>query len=423
MRIGGFFVAGELWIRVIDGEIELFGARYGQGSEIHVPPHRAAPITSLRDTTIGVKFGEDSFIAESDKRLIPEDWEELYSYVKGKGNGYTIMAIGNVDTGKTGLITYLANKLFSDGKKVGIVDADTGQSDIGPPTTIGLGTLEKPIIHLSEAKLIDAFFVGNVTPAGVLDRSITGTYRMVKEGKRQGYDIILVDTTGWVSDRWGRELKTMKYLTIDPDLVVFIEKFEDELFHLKRTISGLGANIFEVSSPPRLGIRSREERRNIRFSLFQKEFENAKEIAIELDSIGINYGFLGTGREPSEETKEVLMHVLGQNLPYVEESEDALLLLTETKLSSSIINSLKLLLGKREVVNITMEDIRHLLVCLTDKQGHYLGLGIIIGFDQASGNLFVLTNAREEQISNIQFGHIKVSPSGVEEGKFSPWMI
>jgi len=385
--------------------------------------HRAAPVLTNKNTTIDIRFGEESFIAESERRLIPEDWEELYDYIKDKRNGYTVMAIGNVDTGKTGLITYLANKLFSDGKKVGIVDADTGQSDIGPPATIGLGTLEKPIIHLSEAKLVDAFFVGNVTPAGVLDRSITGTYRMVKEGKQRGYDVILIDTTGWVSDRWGRELKTMKYMTIEPDLVVFIEKYEDELLHLKRAITGLGASIFEVSSPPRLRIRSREERRNIRFNLFQREFQEAKEISIPLDSVGINYGFLGTGREPSKETKEVLMNILGPNLPYVEESEDALLLLTETKLSSTVINSLKLLLGKREIINVTKGDIRHLLVCFTDKEGHYLGLGIIIDFDQASRKLLVFTNTKEDLISNMQFGHIKVNLNGVEEGKFSPWMV
>ena len=247
--------------------------------------------------------------------------------------------------------------------------------------------------------------------------------RMVKEGKKRGYDIILIDTTGWVSDRWGRELKTMKYMTIEPDLVVFIEKYEDELLHLKRAITGLGASIFEVSTPPRLRIRSREERRNIRFNLFQREFQGAKEISIPLDSVGINYGFLGTGREPSKETKEVLVNILGPNLPYIEESEDALLLLTETKLSSTIINSLKLLLGKREIINITKDDVRHLLVCFTDKEGHYLGLGIIIDFDQASRKLLVFTNTKEDLISNLQFGHIKVNLNGVEEGKFSPWMV
>ncbi len=423
MKRSGFFVAGELLIKVIRGEVELFGAKYSSGSEIYIPKHRAAPLLSLSESIIDLNFGEDGFIAESALDLVPSDWVSLYELLKNKSNGYTVMAIGNVDTGKTGLITFLANKLFSDKKQVGIVDADTGQSDIGPPATIGLGTLDKPITHLSEAKLIDAFFVGNVTPAGVIDRSITGTYRMVKRGKSLGYDIILVDTTGWVSDRWGRELKIMKYLTIEPDLVVFIEKYKDELVHLKRSLIGLGANILEVSSPPRLRIRSREERRSIRFSLFQKEVEDAREVVISLDSVGINYGFLGTGVNPSEETIDVLTNIIGPDLPYIEESEDALLLLTDSKLPSSVINSLKLMLGKREIINITKEDIRHLLVCLTDKEGRYLGLGILLEFDQSSRKLLIFTNANLERVSNIQFGHIKVNLNGVEEGKFNPWLI
>lgn len=385
--------------------------------------HRAAPLQVIKDVRLNIEFGEGGYIAESDIDLIPHSWVELFEYLKDKSGGYTVMAIGNVDTGKTGLITFLANKLHSINKKVGIIDADTGQSDIGPPTTIGLGTLDKPIIHLSEVKCIDAFFVGNVTPAGVLERSITGTYRMVMRGKREGYDIILVDTTGWVSDRWGRELKTLKYLTIEPDLVVFIEKYKDELLHLKKALIGLGANIIDVTSPPRLRIRSREERRNIRFNLFQKEFEDAREVVISLDSVGINYGFLGTGIAPSDETLDVLAGIIGQDIPYIEESEDALLLLTNTKLPQSVLSTLKLALGKREIINITREDIRHLLVCFTNKQGHYLGLGIILDFDQSSRKLLVFTNARLDQISNIQFGHIKVNLNGVEEGKFSPWMV
>lgn len=50
----------------------------------------------------------------------------------------TIMVLGGADTGKTTLIEYLAD-LLANKFSVGIVDCDTGQSHIGPPTTIAWG--------------------------------------------------------------------------------------------------------------------------------------------------------------------------------------------------------------------------------------------------------------------------------------------
>src|SRR5918999_822328 len=54
------------------------------------------------------------------------------------------MVIGEGDTGKTTLVTALANALVERGFRVAVLDADLGQSEIGPPTTIGLGRWTTP---------------------------------------------------------------------------------------------------------------------------------------------------------------------------------------------------------------------------------------------------------------------------------------
>jgi len=417
------FLSGELWIEILDGEIEVFGAKYSKGETIYLPEHRAAPLYSPTKCKLNITFGNEGFISESKDPLIPESWNCLFSLLEKTNSGYKVMVIGNVDTGKTGLITYLANKLFLSGKKIGLIDADTGQSDIGPPTTIGLGTIEHPIIHLSEAILLDAFFVGNVTPAGILQRSIIGTLEMIRRAIEYGMDIILIDTTGWVCDRWGRELKMLKYLAVHPDLVVFIEKREDELLHLKRALEGYGAEFFHVESPPRVKMRPREERREIRAEMFRKEFEDAREIVVSLDSLGVSYGFLGTGKEPSETALNILSEFFGEDIPYVEESEDALLILTDHKVHGSILEEIRRRLNKREIINITPNDIKHLLVAFTDFNGRFLGLGVILDFDIKTKKLLVWTRARLDILANIQFGHIKININGEEEGKFNPWLI
>ena len=49
------------------------------------------------------------------------------------------VVIGASDAGKTTLIAALASELASRGEPVGVVDSDVGQSEIGPPATVGLG--------------------------------------------------------------------------------------------------------------------------------------------------------------------------------------------------------------------------------------------------------------------------------------------
>ena len=68
------------------------------------------------------------------------------------------LVIGVVDAGKTTLVTRLAAALASPGDLVGVVDADLGQSDIGPPTTVGLGLVHGAIDRLDQAEVVAEFF-------------------------------------------------------------------------------------------------------------------------------------------------------------------------------------------------------------------------------------------------------------------------
>jgi len=417
------FVVGEVTIEVLNGSIEIFGADYKTGSVISVPKYRSAPVRVLENALLNIDF-EDGYIAESKESLIPREWRELGEKLLNRGNGYTVMTIGNVDTGKTGLLTFLANYLLKSGKKVAVIDADVGQSDIGPPTTIGLGLVEKPIIHLSEIPLQDAFFVGSVTPAGVLNRSIIGTYRMVQRAKELGVDVILIDTTGWVGDRWGRELKIGKISVVQPDLIVFIEKDAGELSYLEKSLIGYSGEIYKVPAAPRLRVRNWEERRELRKMMYLKEFTDAREVVIDLNDVNVSYGFLGTGRSPTEETLNLLMELLGdiQDI-YIEESWDSILIITENKPAPKVLEELKRRLNKREIFAVTPDNVRNLLISLHDRAGKFLGLGIILDFNPREKKLLVFTRARLDAVTSIQFGHMKLSIDGEELEKFAPWFI
>ncbi|HAV42591.1 TPA: polyhydroxyalkanoate depolymerase, partial [bacterium] len=126
-----------------------------------------------------------------------EDWEKKAAEILSSGR--IIIVIGAVDTGKTTLVTYLANKAAEGGKVVGIVDADIGQSDIGPPTTIGLGMIKEPVEDLRKITPADLYFVGSLSPKGHLLPMVVGTRRMVEHAFQLGAQKVIIDTTGLIS--------------------------------------------------------------------------------------------------------------------------------------------------------------------------------------------------------------------------------
>ena len=60
------------------------------------------------------------------------------------------LILGASDTGKTTLAEALTKQLVKK-QPVGIVDADIGQSHIGPPTTVGWALVDNPQCRFLEA--------------------------------------------------------------------------------------------------------------------------------------------------------------------------------------------------------------------------------------------------------------------------------
>ena len=120
------------------------------------------------------------------------------------------LVIGVVDAGKTTLVTRLAAALASPGDLVGVVDADLGQSDIGPPTTVGLGLVHGAIDRLDQAEVVALEFLGVTSPAHCLRQTASATARLVKHALEIGCRRVLVNTSGLVEGNLGRALKRFK---------------------------------------------------------------------------------------------------------------------------------------------------------------------------------------------------------------------
>jgi polynucleotide 5'-hydroxyl-kinase GRC3/NOL9 len=137
------------------------------------------------------------------------------------------LLVGGVDTGKTSLATFLANGLRARGFQVGVVDADLGQSEIGPPTTIGLGRVTRALARLGDADVAGLSFVGSTSPAGHVRSTVAATERMAARASALGFERVLVDTCGLIEDPLGRILKQGKIERLDPDLVICLQRQEE----------------------------------------------------------------------------------------------------------------------------------------------------------------------------------------------------
>ncbi len=137
------------------------------------------------------------------------------------------LVLGANDTGKTTLVTRLASALAGDGHAVGVVDADLGQSDVGPPTTVGLGRVRHPIERLAQAELVALEFLGVTSPARCMRETAEASARLVRRALDLGCERVLVDTSGLVDGPFGRALKHLKIDAVDPDVLVALQRAEE----------------------------------------------------------------------------------------------------------------------------------------------------------------------------------------------------
>ncbi len=162
--------------------------------------------------------------------------------------------VGESEAGKTSLTAWLAGELAAAGDRVAVVDADLGQSEIGPPTTVGLGRIHGRVRRLADAECIALEFVGATSAARCLRETALATARLVDRARALAFARILVDTSGLVAGDFGRALKRLKIDAVRPDLLVLVQR-AGECEHIVRAYEAAGtpdiARVAALASPVR----------------------------------------------------------------------------------------------------------------------------------------------------------------------------
>lgn len=144
-------------------------------------------------------------------------------------HGGTVVLLGGVDTGKTSFGLTVAEEARARGVATAYIDADVGQSTVGPPACIGLKFCKDldRVDTETVAPADELGFVGSISPRDNLLPVVTGTYRLVTHARQAGSDLIIVDTSGFITGVYAELLKYYKLELIMPDIAIGFERGEE----------------------------------------------------------------------------------------------------------------------------------------------------------------------------------------------------
>ncbi|PCN49841.1 hypothetical protein B6U99_07655, partial [Candidatus Geothermarchaeota archaeon ex4572_27] len=185
-RGSSYKAEGPMSIRLLEGSLSVLGKPVKVREALTVPSSKALPIEVLEDSVVEIKAGPEAKLEPLPSPTIPREWHVLADRLVSSARPLKVMIFGDVDSGKTTLCTYLANRMVEAGLKVGVLDCDPGQAEVFVPTTISLGEVKDYITGLDKASLRRAVFIGSTSPSGLVERVVAGAKELMEEAMREG---------------------------------------------------------------------------------------------------------------------------------------------------------------------------------------------------------------------------------------------
>jgi len=343
---------GPASVAVLTGEATILGAPLQPNLRQTVPQKRQLPVETQSHAQLDVVLGKSAEAFETHGSSIPESWRAAATALSTMEEGRVII-LGPTDAGKSTLCTYLVNTLVQNIANLRVIDADIGQSDLGPPTTISKAAPTKPIASLPELVPDARLFIGHTSPGYVERKLIRGIQRFAAEDKST---LTIINTDGWIEDSDAIRYKSNLVSEVNPNLVLGLA-IGDEL---QPILNGIGSLTMKVDVPNNVLKRSRPDRRSIRFDSYRKFLEDGTISRIELGEVQI---------------------ITPKNLP--------------------------------SVTSGNLTKLRNLIVGILDLEEYLIQIGILMGIDKDAVRIY---SKQLPEIRRIELGRIKISTSGKEIG-------
>lgn len=329
--------------------------------------------------------------------------------------GGAVLVIGDSDTGKTEFCKELLRAVLARGRCAAWIDADIGQSTLGPPSTVGMRVLRSISDLQEEHHPTEIHFVGSTSPTGYVVPFLRGIRRFLDLSRDAEPWATVIDTTGLATGAEGLELKRRKIeLACPRHLVGFQRGGELEpLFRAYRDVAGLELTRLPVA--PDVRCRSRADRRRHREERFRRYFLPAHLRTFLLESVSVSGHWIGSGAPAADSELARLSVILGGRVLYGERVHGHLMLFAQTTLGLREREKISGEFGVEGVHVHFLGDMKDRLVALHGLVGETLALGTAYLFDPEKRALSIKTPWEATSVvRGVIFGGIKVDSAGRE---------
>lgn len=347
---------------------------------------------------------------------INADWKRLADQIVLPNQ--CVLILGASDVGKSTFSRFLIDYACAASMRAALVDADVGQSQIGPPTTIGLKQFiatkvndinylpfggydnnqnlpKHELEHNSSSQDFDKikyieqyihnvdnlYFVGSISPQRNLLPMLTGTRLMVDAANNAGSDFIVIDTTGFIHDGAAAMLKQQKIELIRPHHVVCIGRSKSF-----ERIVGCFVNVnwltIHYMQPHKLVRKKNSEaRKRNRLDKFKTYFAESKIHEVSFEQIRGGRTPFFNGRFANQKELDILSGLTETEIVFAEWGNRSLCLISRRKLPENATNSIKSYLSLTHISFETTSYFEQRLVGLVNESGVTSGVGIIENVD------------------------------------------
>lgn len=349
----------------------------------------------------------------------PADWQQAVDAALAAPG--LVLLLGAADTGKTTLALQLVNTALGRGCRVGLIDADVGQSEIGPPGTIGLALPQNPADSPADWRPAALAFVGATNPVGRLLDVVVGVRRLADEARRRGAESVIVDTSGMISGQVAIKLKLAKLEVLQPDVILALRRGR-ELDALLRVVpAACRATVFPLAPAEAARVKPTALRRARRAARFAQYLKEARLHEIDPRRVIPADGWLFTGRALEPHILRAAADSFRTEIIYGEQTPDGVRLVSRGAPTSPTPAALQELFGTRRVTVTPPTVFHNLLVGLLEEGGRLAEIGLLQNVDFAARILRVLSPLRSEgALRALRYGRLRLRPDGTEIGAIRP---
>jgi len=323
--------------------------------------------------------------------------------------------IGDSDTGKTEFCKDLLRAVLAHGRCAAWVDADIGQSTLGPPSTVGMRVLRAASDLQDEHHPTELHFVGSTSPSRYVVPLLVGVRRLLDLSRRADPWATVIDTTGLATGPAGLEIKHRKVELIGPNHLVAFQR-EEELEALLRSYRHVaGINLIRLPVAGEVQRRSRADRRENREERFRRYFLAARLRAFALETVSVWGHWIGSGAPVDEPGLARLSEVLGGETSYAERVHGHLMLFAKVPAGPREREEVSEEFGVESVHVHLAGQIKDRLVALHGSRRETLALGTVCLFNGEERTLSINTPwEATDAVRGVTFGGLKVDSSGRE---------